>query len=143
MPDAASLERFVIAQAPVIDAVLAELAAGAKRTHWMWFVFPQLAGLGRSETARFYGLASLAEAQAYWQHPLLGSRLQHCCDLLLPHTARGAEQVLGPVDALKLRSCLTLFERAAPEEPVFGELLDDFYDGGRDGATLAMLQPAA
>jgi uncharacterized protein (DUF1810 family) len=139
MADPHALQRFIAAQAPVIDAVLAELAAGTKRTHWMWFVFPQLAGLGRSETARFYGLASLAEARAYWQHPLLGPRLRGCCDLLLPQAARGAERVLGPVDALKLRSCLTLFERAAPDEPVFGELLDAFYADARDDATLALL----
>ena len=139
MADPYALERFVVAQAPVIDTVLAELAAGAKRTHWMWFGFPQLARLGRSETARFYGIASLTEAQAYWRHPLLGPRLRQCCDLLLPHAARGAERVLGPVDALKLRSCLTLFERAAPDEPVLGELLDDYYAGERDEATLALL----
>jgi uncharacterized protein (DUF1810 family) len=133
------LDRFVAAQAPVMADVLAELAAGAKRTHWMWFVFPQLAGLGRSETARYYGIASRDEALAYWRHPVLGPRLVQCCALLRAHAARGAERVLGGIDALKLRSCLTLFEQVAPEEPVFGELLEAFYGGERDRATLALI----
>ncbi|MCK6424383.1 MAG: DUF1810 domain-containing protein [Burkholderiaceae bacterium] len=143
MPDAHSLQRFVDAQAPVWPQVRAELAAGAKRSHWMWFVFPQLHGLGRSETARLYGIADLDEAQAYWAHPLLGPRLREACGLLvaLPPTL-SAEQVLGPVDALKLRSCLTLFERVAPEEPVFGVLLARWYGGRRDPATLQRLAPA-
>jgi uncharacterized protein (DUF1810 family) len=136
------LARFVTAQAPVWDTVRAELAAGHKQTHWMWFVFPQLAALGRSPTARFYGLASRAEALAYWQHALLGARLREACDLLLPHAQRGAQAVLGGVDALKLRSCLTLFEQVAPEEPVFADALDDFYAGARDPATLALLAAA-
>jgi len=139
MDDRHALERFVAAQAPVIDAVLVELAAGAKRSHWMWFVFPQLAGLGRSATARIYGIASRDEALAYWRHPVLGPRLAQCSNLLLPHAARGASRVLGPVDAIKLRSCLTLFEQVAPDEPVFGELLDAFYAGERDAATLMLL----
>lgn len=139
MDDPFALQRFVTAQEAVIDAVLVELAGGTKRTHWMWFVFPQLAGLGRSETARFYGLGSRAEALAYWRHPLLGPRLAHCCALLRPHAARGAQAVFGSVDALKWRSCLTLFEQVAPEEPLFGELLDAFYAGSRDSATLDLL----
>ncbi len=134
------LDRFVAAQDPVWTSVLDELAAGAKRTHWMWFVFPQLTGLGRSATARFYGLASPAEALAYWRHPVLGPRLRQCCERLRPHAARGAVAVLGPIDALKLRSCLTLFEAVAPEEPVFGALLDTFYGGRRDEATVAWLE---
>lgn len=139
MADPHALDRFVTAQAPVIDVVLAELVAGVKRTHWMWFVFPQLAGLGRSQIAHFYGIASRDEALAFWQHSVLGTRLAQCCNQLLPHVARGADRVLGPVDALKLRSCLTLFEQVAPEEPVFGELLAGFYAGVRDPATLALL----
>jgi uncharacterized protein (DUF1810 family) len=138
-PDPYALERFVAAQAPVIDAVRAELAAGTKRTHWMWFVFPQLAALGRSETARLYGIGSAAEAQAYWQHPVLRPRLVQCAALLLPHRERGAERVLGGTDALKLRSSLTLFEAVAPDEPMFGRLLDAFYAGQRDAATLDLL----
>jgi uncharacterized protein (DUF1810 family) len=137
--DPFALARFADAQAPVIDTVRAELAAGAKRTHWMWFVFPQLAALGRSPTAQFYGLRSRAEALAYWRHPMLGPRLAECAVLLEPHAARGAERVLGAVDALKLCSCLTLFEAVAPEQPLFGRLLDAYYAGRRDSATLALL----
>jgi uncharacterized protein (DUF1810 family) len=139
MPDPYNLDRFVVAQAPLFDTVLGELAAGAKRSHWMWFVFPQLAGLGRSSTARFYGIGSRDEALAYWRHPLLGPRLLQCCSVLLPHAARGAERVLGAVDALKLRSSLTLFERVAPQQAIFDRLLADFYAGERDPATLALL----
>jgi uncharacterized protein (DUF1810 family) len=138
-PDRFDLQRFVNAQDRVWPDVQAELAAGAKTSHWMWFVFPQLAGLGRSGTARFYGIASLAEAQAYWAHPVLGARLKECCGLLMALQGRTARQVFGPIDALKLRSCLTLFERAAPDEPVFGRLLDKFYAGERDAATQQML----
>jgi len=134
-----SLDRFLAAQEPVIDTVVSELAAGVKRSHWMWFVFPQLIGLGHSATARYYGIASRAEALAYWQHPLLGPRLAHCCALLLPHAALGVERVLGPVDALKLRSCLTLFEQVAPCEALFGKLLQAFYGGQRDPATIELL----
>jgi uncharacterized protein (DUF1810 family) len=138
-PDAFDLQRFVGAQDSVWPDVQAELAAGTKTSHWMWFVFPQLAGLGRSGTARFYGIASLAEARAYWAHPVLGARLKECCALLTALQGRSALQVFGPIDALKLRSCLTLFERAAPDEPVFGRLLDKYYAGERDAATQQML----
>jgi uncharacterized protein (DUF1810 family) len=141
--DPYALERFVAAQAPVIDAVLAELRAGAKRSHWMWFVFPQLASLGRSATAKFYGLGSRAEALAYWQHATLGPRLVQCCGVLLPHRAIGAERVFGQVDAVKLRSCLTLFEQVAPDQPVFAQLLEAFYGGQRDAVTLALLDREA
>lgn len=139
--DPHDLQRFVDAQDPVFAQVLDELAAGAKRSHWMWFVFPQLAGLGRSATARFYGIASREEALAYWRHAVLGPRLRAACEQLRPHAARGAAQVLGAVDALKLRSCLTLFEQVAPEEPLFGALLDAFYGGDRDVLTLELLAP--
>jgi uncharacterized protein (DUF1810 family) len=140
MADPYQLERFVTAQEPVIDSVVAELRAGAKRSHWMWFVFPQLAELGLSATSKFYGLASRNEALAYWQHATLGPRLLQCCSLLLPHRGIGAERVLGPVDAMKLRSCLTLFEQVAPEQPVFAQLLDAFYGGQRDASTAALLR---
>ena len=137
---APDLDRFVAAQAPVFDDVLAELSAGTKRSHWMWFVFPQLASLGRSATARHFGLIDLAHAQAYWRHPLLGPRLRECCARLdaLP-AATTALQVFGPVDALKLRSCLTLFERVAPAEPLFAQLLQRWYGGERDPLTLQAL----
>jgi uncharacterized protein (DUF1810 family) len=143
MADPHELERFVAAQDPVIDVVLAELRAGTKRSHWMWFVFPQLAGLGRSATAKFYELASRDEALAYWLHATLGPRLAQCCSLLLPHRGIGAERILGPVDAMKFRSCLTLFEQVAPEQPLFAQLLDAFYGGRRDPATLALLDADA
>lgn len=137
--DPFDLQRFVAAQAPLYAQVTAELAAGAKSSHWMWFVFPQLQGLGRSSTARRYGIVSLAEAQAYAMHPLLGVRLRQCCGLLMAVQGRTALQIFGPIDALKLRSCLTLFERATPDEPLFGQLLDRFYGGERDAATLQPL----
>ena len=137
---APDLARFVTAQDAVWPDVIAELTAGTKRTHWMWFVFPQLASLGRSATARHFGLMDLAHARAYWQHPVLGPRLRQCGGLLaaLPG-ALTAPQVFGPVDAMKLRSCLTLFERAAPEEPLFAALLQRWCDGARDPLTLAAL----
>ena len=138
--DPFDLQRFVAAQARVYADVEAELKEGAKSSHWMWFVFPQLKGLGRSSTALHYGIGSLDEARAYWRHPLLGARLQQCCAWLmaLPQE-RTAAQVFGSIDTLKLRSCLTLFERAAPDEPQFPALLERFYGGERDGATLALL----
>ena len=137
--DPFDLQRFVAAQDPVYPHVTAELAAGAKTSHWMWFIFPQLQGLGRSGTARRYGITSLAEAQAYAQHPLLGPRLRQCGELLMAVPGCSALQIFGSIDALKLRSCLTLFERAVPQEPLFGQLLTKYYDGARDDATLQLL----
>jgi uncharacterized protein (DUF1810 family) len=137
--DPFDLQRFVTAQQGIFAQVKAELAAGAKTNHWMWFIFPQLASLGRSVKARHFGIASLAEAQAYWQHPVLGARLQECCALLLPLCGVTALQVFGSTDALKLRSCLTLFERAAPHAPVFAALLAKYYGGERDAATQQLL----
>ncbi len=137
--DPFDLQRFVAAQDAVWPQVRGELAAGAKSSHWMWFVFPQLRGLGRSATARHFGLASLDEAAAYWRHPVLGARLKEACALLLAVEGRSARQVLGPPDDLKLRSCATLFERAAPGEPAFARLLDKYFGGARDDATLALL----
>jgi len=137
--DPFDLQRFVDAQHGVYAQVTAELAAGAKTSHWMWFIFPQLRGLGRSSTARHYGIASLAEAQAYWRHALLGARLRECGHLLMHVRSRSALRIFGSIDALKLRSCLTLFERAAPDEPLFAELLRIYYDGERDAATVQLL----
>jgi uncharacterized protein (DUF1810 family) len=137
--DPFDLQRFVDAQQGAYAHVTAELAAGAKTSHWMWFIFPQLRGLGRSSTARHYGIASLAEAQAYARHPLLGARLRECCTLLTRVRGRSALQIFGSIDALKLRSCLTLFERAAPDEPLFAELLRTYYGSERDAATLQLL----
>jgi len=139
--DPFDLQRFVDAQASVYADVTVELAAAQKSSHWMWFVFPQLKRLGRSSTALHYGIDSLDEARAYWRHPVLGARLKQCCALLLAAPPeRSAVQILGSTDALKLRSCLTLFERAAPDEAVFGRLLHRFYSGERDTATLALLR---
>lgn len=137
-----ALRRFVAAQDPVIEGVLAELAAGAKTSHWMWFVFPQLRALGRSSTAQHYGIDSLAEARTYLAHPLLGARLAACCEALLQLEGRSARDVFGTVDTLKLGSCMTLFERAATDATQrarFARVLDKYFDGGRDAATLALI----
>lgn len=133
--DPFDLARFVDAQQPVWDAVKAELRAGHKQTHWMWFVFPQLATLGRSSMARHYGLSGLDEAAAYLAHPLLGARLRDVCALLLAQPGPAtAVAIFGTVDARKLRSCLTLFDAAAPAG-VFGRCLLRYF-GERDPLTL-------
>ena len=135
-----ALGRFVDAQCGVYDPALAELRAGVKRGHWMWFVFPQITGLGRSDMARRYAIADAVEARAYLAHPLLGPRLEACAKALLDWRGRkGASQILGPIDAMKLRSAMTLFE-AAGGGPQFGAVLDAFFGGERDDATLAILR---
>lgn len=140
MPDPFDLQRFVTAQDGVWPAVTAELAAGAKRSHWMWFVFPQLRGLGHSPTAQFYGIASRDEAAAYLAHPRLGERLRQSAALVVRHRGRSANAIFGSPDDLKLRSSMTLFEVAGgPAEPVFAAVLDAFFGGGRDPRTLALL----
>jgi uncharacterized protein (DUF1810 family) len=139
--DPFDLQRFVDAQAPVIGQVLEELRAGRKRSHWMWFVFPQLKGLGASAMAQHYGIASLEEAHAYVAHPVLGPRLRECCALMLEVPDRGAHEILGSPDDLKFRSCLTLFALAAPQEPVFEEALQRFYGGEPDPRTQALCAP--
>ena len=136
--DPYDLQRFVDAQSPVMEAVLGELAQGRKRTHWMWFVFPQLAELGQSSTARRFGIGSLAEARAYLQHPVLGERLRTCCRLLLQIEGRTAHEIFGSPDDLKFRSCLTLFKQAAPNEPLFAHCLDRYYTGREDPRTIAL-----
>ncbi|RYB93920.1 DUF1810 domain-containing protein [Nocardioides oleivorans] len=137
------LERFVRAQddGGTHDRALAELRAGRKTSHWMWFVFPQVAGLGRSATAREYAVSGLAEAVAYLAHDVLGPRLRECCTALVDLDASSADDVLGPVDALKLRSSMTLFARADPSEPVFGAVLDRYFDGREDERTVQLLDP--
>lgn len=138
--DPHNLQRFVDAQRSTFDTAFAEIRRGRKQGHWMWFVFPQLAGLGRSPTARHYGIASLDEARAYLEHPLLGPRLTQCVEALLRWAGkRSAEDILRPIDAIKLRSSLTLFE-AASKEHLFGQTLDAFYSGERDDRTLEMLR---
>ena len=133
------LERFVLAQAETYDDALAELRAGRKTSHWMWWVFPQVAGLGQTPTSRSYAIADLAEARAYAAHDVLGPRLRECCRALLDLEGVSAEEVLGGIDATKLRSSMTLFALADPEEPVFAEVLDRFYGGARDERTVALL----
>lgn len=133
--DPYDLERFVAAQAPVMDTVRRELRRGRKASHWMWFVFPQLASLGTSAMAKRYGIASIAEARAYIAHPVLGPRLLECCGLLLDVQGRDIGDILGHPDDLKLRSCLSLFMAAAPAEPVFQRCLDKYYAGAPDPRT--------
>jgi uncharacterized protein (DUF1810 family) len=136
-----SLQRFLDAQAPVYDEVCAELRAGRKTSHWMWFVFPQLRGLGHSSLAQRYGITGRAEARAYVQHPLLGARLKECMALLLAHRGLSAEDILGEIDAMKLRSCATLFAAVAPQEPVFAQVLAQFYFGQPCHRTQELLTP--
>ena len=131
------LQRFLDAQAPVIDAVMTELEAGTKRSHWMWFVFPQLRTLGRSSTALFYGLESVDEAKAYLAQPVLGDRLRACTRAVLGHRDRSAHAIFGSPDDLKFRSCMTLFGLAAPEESLFLEALEQFCEGRPDPLTVA------
>jgi uncharacterized protein (DUF1810 family) len=133
------LARFVTAQADSYDRALAELRAGQKRTHWMWYVFPQLAGLGRSDMARRYAISSLAEADAYLRHPLLGARLVACAEAILAVQGRTARQILGLPDDLKLRSSATLFARVSPAGSVFHQLIDRYFDGQPDATTLDLL----
>jgi uncharacterized protein (DUF1810 family) len=137
--DPHDLQRFVAAQAPVYDQALAELRAGAKRSHWMWFVFPQLKALGRSATAQRFGIADLREAEAYWRHPLLGPRLLACTDAMLAIDGKTALQILGSPDDLKFGSSMTLFARAAPDEPAFRQAIDKYFSGRFDERTLELL----
>jgi uncharacterized protein (DUF1810 family) len=133
------LQRFIRAQDGVYDTALAELRAGSKQSHWMWFIFPQLAELGRSPTAKYFGISSIEEARAYLRHHLLGSRLRQCVEAMLPWSdRRTAEQILGEVDAMKLRSSLTLFDRVEPNA-LFNRGLNAFFGGERDERTLALL----
>ncbi|HOM14190.1 MAG TPA: DUF1810 domain-containing protein [Rubrivivax sp.] len=136
---AAGLERFVLAQRPAYARALAELQLGRKTTHWIWYVLPQLRGLGRSAMAWEYGLDGRDEAMAYAAHPLLGPRLVQCVQALLQHEDRSATQILGEVDALKLRSCLTLFAEVAPQQACFAQALQRLYGGQADPATLRLL----
>ena len=135
----ADLSRFVEAQAGSYDRALAELRAGRKTGHWMWFVFPQVAGLGRSPTAQHYAIGDLDEARAYLTHPVLGPRLVECAQALLDLPGDDAAAVLGPVDAVKLRSSMTLFARADPAQPVFRAVLERYHGGREDEATTSRL----
>jgi uncharacterized protein (DUF1810 family) len=139
--DSSGLARFVAAQdaGGTYDAALRELRAGRKRTHWMWFVFPQVEGLGRSSTAQHFAVRGLAEARAYVAHPVLGPRLVEAARTLVEQPSDDPVAVLGPTDAMKLRSSMTLFAAADPDQPVYGEVLERFFDGEADEATLARL----
>jgi uncharacterized protein (DUF1810 family) len=133
------LQRFIDAQRDIYETALGELRSGTKRSHWMWFIFPQLSGLGHSPTAKFFAIRSAGEARAYLDHPLLGRRLCECVDALLPWAAsRTAEQIFGEIDSMKLRSSLTLFDRLEPEA-IFASALSVFFDSVSDQRTLALL----
>ena len=134
------LERFVEAQSRDYDTALREIRGGRKRSHWMWYIFPQLRGLGYSSTAQFYGLRDLQEARDYMAHPLLGPRLIEISEALLTLETDNPGAVMGYPDDLKLCSCMTLFELAAPEQPVFARVLEKYYAGRRDQRTLALLR---
>lgn len=133
------LSRFVEAQDRVFDSVCNELALGEKTSHWMWFIFPQLQGLGSSPVARHYAIKSADEALAYWQHPVLSSRLMTCLKLVLAQPNTTARDIFGTPDDLKFKSCLTLFGQVAPQEPVFKQALTRFFAGKPDEATLKLL----
>jgi uncharacterized protein (DUF1810 family) len=145
MRSESDLERFVEAQDAVYASVRRELRAGRKTTHWMWFVFPQLRGLGHSATARYYGIASAAEAAAYLGHPVLGPRLRECVELVLAVEGSSAHRIFGSPDDLKFNSSLTLFAAVAPHEALFRRALEKYYDGEPDQLTTARLRtiPAA
>ena len=140
--DQFDLQRFVDAQYRVYDTVLAELGSGRKRSHWIWFVFPQLQELGRSATAVRYGISSLDEARAYLAHDVLGPRLRECTRLVLAIDGRSADDIFGWPDNLKVRSSMTLFARATDNNAEFRAVLDKFYDGGDDPATVERLSQA-
>ena len=133
------LSRFVDAQAGDYETALAEIKAGRKESHWMWYIFPQIDGLGFSPTARHYAIRDLDEARAYLAHPLLGPRLVAICEALLALPDTDAEPIFGWPDVLKLRSSMTLFAAARPEQPVFGRVLAKFYGGEPDRRTLELL----
>jgi uncharacterized protein (DUF1810 family) len=137
--DPYNLQRFVDAQAPVYDTVRAELRQGRKRSHWMWFIFPQIAGLGHSAMSMRYAVSSLAEAEAYLNHPVLGPRLRECTRLVTLVEGRTANEILGSPDDMKLQSCLTLFANAAPEDSLFRDVLEKYFDGVEDPMTLQRL----
>ncbi len=139
MTDVYNLHRFLDAQQPVYDAVLDELRAGRKSSHWIWFIFPQISGLGRSGTAQQFAITSLKEAKAYLQHPILGPRLRACTQLVLNVEGRSAEEIFGYPDHLKFRSCMTLFLTATTDNKIFKDALLKYFDGKPDTLTLDLL----
>jgi uncharacterized protein (DUF1810 family) len=139
MDDPFNLSRFVSAQQSVYARALGELRGGRKRSHWIWFIFPQIAGLGVSAMSRHYAIASLGEAEAFANHPLLGDRLRACAEAMLDHEDLSAEEILGQLDGAKFRSCMTLFATASPGQAVFERALARFFGGERDARTLSLL----
>jgi uncharacterized protein (DUF1810 family) len=142
--DPFDLDRFVAAQdaAGSYQQAVAELQTGRKTSHWMWYVFPQVAGLGQSPTSKLYALSSVDEASDYLAHPVLGPRLRECAEILAGLSGRTAEQIFGGIDAMKLRSAMTLFRLADPDEPLFGRVLDQYFGGVSDPATERLLSQA-
>ena len=136
------LARFIDAQAPVYAKVVRELSAGQKQSHWMWFIFPQIAGLGHSAMAQRYAIASLDEARAYAAHPLLGTRLRECTRLVLAVQGKEIGNILGAPDDMKFRSCMTLFAQAAPSDPLFRAALAQYFAGREDDKTIVLLSRA-
>lgn len=137
--DPYNLNRFLRAQKNDYERAMAEIRTGKKRSHWMWYIFPQFEGLGFSPTSQFYAIKSLAEAEAYLHHPVLGSRLIKCAEAALSVENRSVREIFGSPDDLKLNSCATLFERVSPTGSVFEKLLDEFFQGDRDRKTLDLL----
>lgn len=139
MDDPHDLQRFLLAQEATFLEALAEIRAGRKRTHWMWFIFPQFDGLGFSAMSRKYAIKSVAEARAYLRHPVLGPRLAQCCEAAIAVDGRSAEEVFGSPDDMKLRSCMTLFAAVSPPKSAFDAVLDRFFDGARDRDTIRLM----
>lgn len=135
-----SLERFIDAQSSMHDQALDEIRGGRKRTHWMWFIFPQFEGLGTSETSRYFAIKSRAEAEAYLAHPVLGRRIRDCAQAVLDVENRSAVEIFGLVDTMKLRSSATLFAAISPPESVFHQIIDRYFDGWHDDTTLELMQ---
>ncbi len=140
--DPFNLDRFVQAQTGDYDQALSEVRAGRKRSHWMWYIFPQFAGLGSSSMAQQYAIQSVAEAHAYLDHPILGPRLIACCEAAVAVEGRSATEVFGSPDDMKLRSCATLFASITPADSIFERLLARYYGGERDAKTLQLIAPA-
>jgi uncharacterized protein (DUF1810 family) len=140
MAEAYDLERFITAQSRNYRDALSEIRRGRKTSHWMWYVFPQLSGLGYSETAKFYGIKNAEEAQAYYEHPVLGSRLIEISGVLLDIKGKTAYQIFGSPDDLKLKSSMTLFNALTNADPVFAEVLDQYFADEKDDNTLTLLQ---
>ena len=134
-----NLNRFHEAQAYSYQVALAEIKEGYKRSHWMWYIFPQIKGLGQSSTSEYYGITCLGEAEAYLKDDVLGTRLKEICEELLKHSEKSAQAIFGGIDSMKLKSSMTLFDKVSPDE-VFAKVLDVFFDGKRDGRTLDLAE---